>query len=73
MLSRPKEREKLVLHIHEELRHFRVKRSYNLLQNQYGGLISKHIFNELFLSAKLVTNFVPHLMHLHLFCNPYLL
>ena len=35
VVPRPQEREKLVLHIHEELGHFGVKRTYSLLQSQY--------------------------------------
>ena len=32
MVPRSQDREKLVFHIHEELEHFGVKRTYNLLQ-----------------------------------------
>ena len=35
MVPRPQDCEKLVLHIHEELEYFGVKRTYNLLQSQY--------------------------------------
>jgi hypothetical protein len=35
VVPKPSEREKLVLHVHEELGHFGVKRTYSLLQNQY--------------------------------------
>ena len=35
MVPRPQDCEKLVLHFHEELGHFGVKRTYSLLQNQY--------------------------------------
>ena len=35
VVPRPQDREKLVFHIYEELEHFGMKRTYNLLQSQY--------------------------------------
>ena len=35
MVLRPQDYEKLVLHIHEKLGYFGVKRTYSLLQSQY--------------------------------------
>lgn len=35
VIPKPQDREKLVLHIHEGLRHFGVKKTYSFLQTQY--------------------------------------
>ena len=47
VVTRPQDHEKLMLHIHEELRYFGVKRTYNLYRVNIGGLVCKQMFNRL--------------------------